>query len=288
MKTNNTPAWVDGKKIHEVLFCKDFLNEYPMISLNGTFCTVDGWVSDENLLKKQIYGFLKPYVSTGLPKKVSNLLEVLRMECCKEGLPLQTDRIHVANGTLFLDDTFTPEKEFCRNRLPVSYNPDAPEPVAWKAFLSQLLYPEDIPAIQEYFGYCLIASNKAQKMLFVIGKGGEGKSRLGLVAQALFGCNMKTGSIIKLAIRLNKLREKLISEVTPFNASKKMPEIKALAAKMIPTTEKLRTYMHRAGAAQKELEAQIAALEKEVDSRRVSVLEHLELRQQLQKMQALE
>jgi hypothetical protein len=34
-------------------------------------------VSDENLLKKQIYDLLKPYVSTGIPKKVSNLLEVL-------------------------------------------------------------------------------------------------------------------------------------------------------------------------------------------------------------------
>lgn len=188
--------WFDGKKINEVLFCEDFLKQYPMVSLSGTFFTVDGYVSDENLLKKQIYDFLKPYVSTGLPKKVSNLLEVLRMECCGSDLPLQTDRIHVANGTLFLDGTFTPEKEFCRNRLPVSYNPDAPEPVAWKNFLSQLLYSEDVPTIQEHFGYCMIPSNKAQKMLIVIGKGGEGKSRLGLVAQALFGRNMKTGSIL--------------------------------------------------------------------------------------------
>lgn len=97
--------------------------------------------------------------------------------------------------------------------------------------------------------------------------------------------------IFKQAIRLNKQREqleKLISEVTPFNASKKMPEIKALMAKMIPTAEKLHTYMHRAGAAQKELEAQITTLEKEVDSSKVSVLEQLELRQQLQKMIALE
>ena len=97
--------------------------------------------------------------------------------------------------------------------------------------------------------------------------------------------------IFKQAILLNKQREqleKMLSEVTPFNAGKKLPEIKALMAKMIPTAEKLRTYMHRAGAAQKELEAQIATLEKEVDSSKVSVLEQLELRQQLQKMIALE
>lgn len=56
-------------------------------------------------------------------------------------------------------------------------------------------------------------------------------------------------------------------------------------AKMIPTAEKLRTYMHRAGATQKELEAQITTLEKEVDSRKVSLLEQLELRQQLQNLE---
>lgn len=198
MTANNTPEWVDGKKINEVLFCEDFLKEYPMVSLNGTFFTVDGLVSDENLLKKKIYDFLKPYVSTGLPKKVSNLLEVLRMECCTEDLPLQTDRIHVENGTLFLDGTFTPEKEFCRNRLPVSYNPEAPEPKEWLKFCSQLFYEEDIPTVQEYFGYCLLPSNKGQKMMILIGKGGEGKSRVGIVLQSLLGSNMKTGSIAKV------------------------------------------------------------------------------------------
>ena len=45
MATNNTPEWVDGKKINEVLFCEDFLREYPMVSMNGTFFTVDGLVS---------------------------------------------------------------------------------------------------------------------------------------------------------------------------------------------------------------------------------------------------
>ena len=45
-------------------------------------------------------------------------------------------------------------------RLPVNYNPDAPEATTWQAFLDQLLYPEDIPALQEFIGYCLIPSNK--------------------------------------------------------------------------------------------------------------------------------
>lgn len=109
-----------------------------MVSLGGSFFTKDGVVPDEALLKKQIYEEMKAFVTTGLSKKVSGLLEVLRMECCVESLPIQEDRIHVENGTLYLDGSFSEEKAFCRNRLPVCYNPNAGEPVQWKAFLSQL------------------------------------------------------------------------------------------------------------------------------------------------------
>ena len=65
-------------------------------------------------------------------------------------------------------------------------------------FLSELLEPEDIPALQEYLGYCLIPSTKGQKMLMLIGKGGEGKSRIGVVMNAIFGLNMNTSSIQKV------------------------------------------------------------------------------------------
>ena len=108
------------------------------------------------------------------------------------------DRVHFKNGTYFLDGTFSPEKEWTMNRLPVSYNPDVPKPERWLSFLDDLLEPEDIPALQEFMGYVLIPSNRGQKMLLMIGKGGEGKSRIGRVLRALLGDNMNTGSIQKL------------------------------------------------------------------------------------------
>ena len=97
--------------------------------------------------------------------------------------------------------------------------------------------------------------------------------------------------IFKQAIRLNKQREqleKLISQLTVFNAAKIMPEIKALLRKILPTAEMLHTYMSRAKTTEKELEAEIATLEKAVAAGKVSVLEQLELRQQVQKLSALE
>ena len=97
------------------------------------------------------------------------------------------------------------KKEYCGNRLSVSYRADAPAPQHWLRFLSELLEPEDIPALQEYLGYCLIPSTKGQKMLMLIGKGGEGKSRIGVVMNAIFGLNMNTTSIQK--VENNRLRQ---------------------------------------------------------------------------------
>ena len=81
----------------------------------------------------------------------------------------------------------------------MAYNPNAPTPASWLAFLDGLLYPEDIPTLQEFVGYCLIPSNKGQRMMVIKGNGGEGKSQIGAVLSALFGSNMKDGSIGKIS-----------------------------------------------------------------------------------------
>ena len=192
------PEWYDGKRVNEVKFCEEFLRVHPMKSINGTFFTVDGRVTDEDKLRREIYELLKPYFSTGLGKRVNNLLEALQLEAYAPDPPIQRDRIHVANGTLFLDGTFSSEREFCRNRLPVAYNENAKLPETWLHFLGELLYPEDIPTLQEFMGYCFLPTTKGQKMLMLIGRGGEGKSRIGLVLRALLGANMATGSIAKI------------------------------------------------------------------------------------------
>ena len=51
---NKAPVWIAGDKINEVQFCKSFLEQYPMICINDTFFTVNGRVTDENRLRKQM------------------------------------------------------------------------------------------------------------------------------------------------------------------------------------------------------------------------------------------
>ncbi len=192
------PDWYDGKKVDEVAFCREFLSEHPMICVKGSFFTVDGRVTDEEGLRKQIYGKLSEHVKTGLSRRVDGLLNTLKVEAYCPDLPVQTDRIHVANGTLFLDGTFTTRKEYCHNRLPVNYNPDACYPPEWIMFLDQLLEVDDIYTLQEFLGYCLLPTTKAQKMLMIIGQGGEGKSRIGVVMRSIFGKSMVNGSMAKV------------------------------------------------------------------------------------------
>ena len=194
----NNPYWLVKGSLNEVFFCEDFLYQHPMVRVGGSFFTKEGRVPDDESVRKMIYDMLRPYLNKGLAKLSSGLLEMLKLEAYVPELPVYEDRLHVANGTLYVDGKFDKHKDFCRNRLPVKYNPDAPQPVTWLRFLSELLEDEDILTLQEYLGYCLIPTTRGQTMMLLKGNGGEGKSRIGVVMQKMLGNNLKNGSIAKI------------------------------------------------------------------------------------------
>lgn len=190
--SNFTPAWIKKGFFNESLFCDDFLSTHQLLYVNGAFFTPEGRVTDTMNLRCEIFDMLRDHIGANIAKRVSNVVDVLKLAAQVEDFPPVTDRIALANGTLYLDGTFQEGKpEIVRNRLPVKYDPKAAQPVHWLRFLSDLLYPEDIPTVQEFIGYCLIPSNKGQRMMVIKGSGGEGKSQIGVVLSRLFGCNMK-------------------------------------------------------------------------------------------------
>ncbi len=135
-----------------------------------------------------------------IPRTISNIVEIMKLAAHTENFPPKPDEIHVQNRTLRIDGSFLEGRpEIVRSRFPINYNPRAGKPVVWLRFLSDLLYPEDIPTFQEYIGYCLIPSTKGQRMMILKGEGGEGKSQISPVLARLFGCNMKDGSIAKIS-----------------------------------------------------------------------------------------
>ena len=194
------PVWFDGKSINEALFCEEFLQTHKIIFTNGAFFTPEGRVTDELPLRGEIFEELKCCAVSNIPRKISNIVELMKLAALAEDFPPEPDQIHLSNGTLFLDGAFAEGKpKIVRNRFPVAYNPNAPKPVLWLQFLDGLLYPEDIPTLQEFIGYCLIPSNKGQRMMVIKGNGGEGKSQIGAVLSSIFGTNMKDGSIGKIS-----------------------------------------------------------------------------------------
>lgn len=64
---------------------------------------------------------------------------------------------------------------------------------------NDLLEPEDVITLQEFLGYCLLNTTKAQAMLFLVGRGGEGKSRIGVILEKLFGKTCYFDSIVALS-----------------------------------------------------------------------------------------
>lgn len=195
------PPWYDEERgrIDEVAFCEDLIARHPMKYIQGSLYDLDG-VVDEDMLRREIFEAIRDHAKTGLAKKVTDLIKALKDAAYCTELAVDTDRIHFKNGTYtLLDRSFTEEKAFCLNRLPVRYDPDAARPVRWIAFLNELLYPEDIPALQEYLGYTFIPTNKAQAMMLILGNGGEGKSRIALILRSLLGNNMTNYKLQKLA-----------------------------------------------------------------------------------------
>ena len=200
LRSPDAPFWFEGKSINEALFCDDFLSRHKLVYTDGAFFTPDGRVTDELPLRGEIFEELRCCAVSNIPRKISNILELMKLAAHVEDLAPEADRIHLANGTLMLDGSFTEGRsKIVRSRLPVAYDPNAPKPERWLKFLSELLYPEDISTLQEFIGYCLIPSNKGQRMMVIKGSGGEGKSQIGAVLSALFGCNMKDGSIGKIS-----------------------------------------------------------------------------------------
>ena len=170
------PDWYNGKKIDEVQFGRAFLEQWPLKCVNGTLYTLDGPVEDESEIKQRILENIEEYVTSGLSKKVTNILETIKLLAFSDPFPIEQDCIHLQNGVYHLPDgSFQESRLFCQNRLPVRYDPKAASPDRWLTFLHELLDDADIPTLQEYLGYCLIPSTKGQKMMLIVGKGGEGK-----------------------------------------------------------------------------------------------------------------
>ena len=100
-RSPETPFWFDGRNINEALFCDDFLSRHRLVYMNGAFFTPDGRVTDELPLRGEIFEELRCCAVSNVPRKISNIMELMKLAARVDDLPPEADRIHLANGTLF-------------------------------------------------------------------------------------------------------------------------------------------------------------------------------------------
>lgn len=100
--------------------------------------------------------------------------------------------IACTNGLLDMATrTLTPHtpRLFNTTAVPFDYDPDAPQPARWTAFLESV-WPDDpdaITALQDWFGYVLSGRTDLQKILLMVGPMRSGKGTIARVLTALVG-----------------------------------------------------------------------------------------------------
>ena len=194
------PVWFVNGTINEILFSADYLRRRPLKCIKKKIYDINGIV-DEDALENEIYRTISKYVAKDVAKICTKLKDLIKIAAYTEDLPVDTQNIHFRNGTYNVaSGSFTEEKIFCRNRLPVDFVPDPPIAEEWFKFLDDLFYPEDIPAVKEFMGYSMLPTNRGQCMMLLLGKGGEGKSLIGDILELILGDNMSKYGIKKLAM----------------------------------------------------------------------------------------
>lgn len=112
----------------------------------------------------------------------------------RELIPCKTMNLHIPTGRTL---PATP-RLFCFNAIDFDFDPHAPDPTRWLAFLDELFGSDtqSIDLLQEWFGYCLTADTSQQKMLLVVGPRRSGKGTIARVLSKLVGTGNFVGPTV--------------------------------------------------------------------------------------------
>lgn len=178
------------RRIDEPKFAEMFQGEYKVTRINGVF-----YVNGKEVQDDYILSLIQRKIAVYFKENTGKLTKEVFTTMCNAVYSHQPEpdesKIYCRNGITINvkeDGSFEAVEEdlFTLTRIGADYDSSATCPT-FIQYLKDLFYEEDIPAVQEYFGYCLIPCTRAQSGMFIKGKGGEGKSVMRDVTMALFG-----------------------------------------------------------------------------------------------------
>jgi P4 family phage/plasmid primase-like protien len=101
-------------------------------------------------------------------------------------------KIAVENGLLDVETRELTEptlEEMAYYSIPVKYDKEARKIDNWLEFLKQVANLDDIPLLQEWFGYCFLPDYRFHKVLWIHGDGRNGKGVFDRTIQGILGKN---------------------------------------------------------------------------------------------------
>lgn len=233
-----------GRKFMPALLTKAIMEDIDVVSdpLTGLIYRWEGRYWEEygrDHIEQKALLMLKDDGNSARAADASNMI------CKLSTLPLgrvmndHPDLICIENGMFNTKsgDLLPHDKNYYASyMLPVNFDPKSiADCQRWKLFLVESVCdPEVIREIQKFFGYCLTRETKYERMLIMVGDGGDGKSTLLKVLKALVGaknCTHIPMGRLEDQFYLSKLVGKLLNTFSEIEAkAMQSQEIKALVS----------------------------------------------------------
>jgi len=172
-------ATIFGNKVEEI-----YIKE-------GYIWTRKGREVIHTTVEDMLGSFCSNHIIKEVEAKVKRITAISREEFER----VDPDLFCVENGVLNLithELIFPEENNYFKSKLNVKFNPEAQCPII-KKFLEEVLYPEDVLTIQEWFGFCLFRKYFIKKAMILVGEKNTGKTVLLNLISKFFGEKNVTG-----------------------------------------------------------------------------------------------
>lgn len=230
--------WLKIVKVHPPKLARMIINEFDLdlLTLRDTkeiFFRNDGIFHDtgETKVAELAEMFLEDQMTTHHVNEVIGYITHYNYQD-RNIFKVPPNLINMENG-IFNIETNTMERDILSyhflNKIPVTYDPMATCPRILK-FLSEILYPDDIPVFQEFAGYCLYRRYHIHRAIMFLGGGKNGKSTAIQLLRAFVGedntSNKELQQIVEDRFATSALYGKMVNSAsdigseTIYNSSK--------------------------------------------------------------------
>lgn len=186
--------YFDGERFKAEFMAEEFMESFKIITLNGTDEMLF-YDNKEGIYKEDAEFLVRAFCEQELPTIksyfVSEVINHIKRRTYIHRNKIGEDKfkIHLQNGIFDLKEMklYPFDPNFVSLiKIPILYSDQADCPV-FKKFLKEIIKDEDVPLIQELFGYSLWRDYPLQKAFMCIGEGRNGKSTLLAVMKTMLG-----------------------------------------------------------------------------------------------------